>query len=90
MARSTAVICLIVGSSEEIKCHRALLGYYSSFFDVALYGNFAEARRDQMELPADCLDTVSAFVKWIYTGVIDSNPPEAEHHEADPVYHEKL
>jgi BTB/POZ domain len=91
MARSTAVVCLIVGSGkEEIECHRALLGYYSSFFDVALYGNFAEARRDQMELPADCLDTVSAFVKWIYTGVIDSNAPEAEHREADPVYHEKL
>jgi hypothetical protein len=71
------MICLIVGSSkEEIECHRALLGYYSSF-DVALYGNFAEARRDQMELPADCPNTVSAFVKWIYTGVIDSNPPES-------------
>jgi hypothetical protein len=78
------MICLIVGSSkEEIECHCAMLGYHSSFFDVALCGNFTEARRDQMELPADCLNTVSDFVKWIYTGIIDSNSQEADH-EADP------
>jgi hypothetical protein len=60
---------LIVGPRKiPIKCHRALFGYYSGFFDGALYGGFTEGSKSEMNLPEDLESHVRAFVQWTYTG----------------------
>lgn len=51
-------------------CHKALLGFYSHFFEGMLYGNFSESTQKEIELPDHEEDTMRAFVTWIYTGNI--------------------
>ena len=54
---------LIVGPQKTaIKCHRALLGYYSGLFDGALYGGFTEGSMSKMNIPEDLETHVRAFV----------------------------
>jgi hypothetical protein len=62
----------------RIQCHRALLGYYSKFFDIALYGDFAEGAPDSiLPLPADEEQHVRAFVQWTYTGGVFESFPQS-------------
>lgn len=61
-------VTFIVGPDKQrMSCHRALLGYYSRYFDGMLFGTFPEARKDEIELDEDP-DHVSAFIKWCYSG----------------------
>lgn len=72
-------VTLVVGPLKaKIKCHRALLGYFSAFFDKALYGEFAEGRPDAvtMDLPDDEEQHVRAFVRWTYTGDVSESFPQ--------------
>lgn len=51
-------------------CHKALLGFYSKYFEGMLYGSFAESAQAEIELPEDGEDVMGAFVTWIYSGNI--------------------
>ncbi len=55
----------------------ALLGFYSEFFDAAFYGGFNEAEKEEIELPYEKPENVSAFLMWAYSGHIES-PQSAE------------
>jgi len=83
---------LKVGSSrEEVQCHRALLAYYSSVFERALYGSFAEADQEHMDLPEDSIDDVQTLAKWIYSGLIDPSDIRATtRNPTKPLFLEKL
>lgn len=60
---------LIVGPDEvRIPCHKALLGYYSEFFEKALCRSFAEAATSEVSLPEDNPEAFKIFVSWLYTG----------------------
>lgn len=56
-------------------CQKALLGFYSHFFEGMLYGNFSESTQKEIELPDHEEDTMRAFVTWIYTGNIRTCNP---------------
>jgi hypothetical protein len=63
------VVTLIVGKKKErISCHKALLGFYSKFFESTLYGNFSEAVTKEVYLPEDKVEQISDFVSWLYSG----------------------
>jgi hypothetical protein len=85
------MVTLSVGSPKvEIKCHRILLAYYSSFFERMLFGHFAESQQDHIDLPDHCPSHIQAFATWTYTGVIDWELLQSTSTEADPLIHEKL
>lgn len=63
---------LLVGADkQQVTCHKALLAYYSPFFDAALYGYFAESESNLIALPEDDPAEIQAFVNWCYTGTVD-------------------
>lgn len=70
------MIILVLGS-KKIPCHKALLGYYSEFFDAALFGNFSEATQDEMVILED-VEPMKAFIGWLYTGQIESERSSEE------------
>jgi hypothetical protein len=48
-------VTLIVGEGKaRFSCHKTLLGFYSTFFENVLYGNFKEAQDNEMILPEEC------------------------------------
>jgi hypothetical protein len=60
---------LIVGKARtRIPCHKILLGFFSEFFESALYGDFSESRTSEVFLPDDELGEVQDFVAWPYSG----------------------
>lgn len=62
----------MVGPSEtKLSCHKALLGFFSEFFDAALYGKFKEGETNIVGLPEEAPDDVVAFLAWIYSGHIE-------------------
>ncbi|RDL40621.1 uncharacterized protein BP5553_00600 [Venustampulla echinocandica] len=68
-SRPTEMITLVIGAKEEkVPCHMALLGFYSEFFDAALYGDFPTPQ--EIGLPDESLEEVNVFVSWMYTGQI--------------------
>lgn len=67
------MITLVIGWKEEkVVCHKVLLGFYSEFFDAALYGNFSSPQ--EIKLPDESLETVTIFVSWMYTGQVLPGP----------------
>ncbi|CAG8951024.1 hypothetical protein HYFRA_00006421 [Hymenoscyphus fraxineus] len=64
-------VTLVVGpDNTKIKCHKLLLAYYSDFFQASLFGDFEEAHTGEIALPEESVEDVTAFVGWLYTGVI--------------------
>lgn len=67
---------LIVGADKvQVTCHKALLAYFSEYFNVALYGAFSEASTNEVVLddedsPELRPELVKVFVNWVYTGKI--------------------
>lgn len=67
---------LIVGGSEiKITCNKALLGFFSDFFDKACYGPFLEGQTNVIKLPEDNPEDIKTFVGWCYTGSIENSFP---------------
>jgi hypothetical protein len=65
---------LLVGQSKtKFTCHKALLGYFSEFFDAACYGLFVEAELATIELPEETKEQISTFIAWVYSGHLQSN-----------------
>lgn len=72
LSSCSEIAMLIVGPSEtKLSCHKALMGFFSEFFDAALYGNFKEGETNTVRLPEEAPDDVVAFVAWIYSGHIE-------------------
>ena len=68
------IITLIVGEEKiHVSCHKVLLGFFSKFFESALYGNFSEALKSTVTLPDDNIDQVRDFVVWLYSGQTGSS-----------------
>lgn len=68
------IATLLVGPLKtHLTCHKALLGFYSEFFDAALYGRFREGESSIVELPEELPEEIVAFLAWIYSGTIESN-----------------
>jgi len=65
-------VSIIVSSDQKITCHKALLAFYSEFFDASFYGGFVEAERGEVELQDVNFEHLKAYVGWIYTGTIES------------------
>jgi hypothetical protein len=60
---------LLVGKEEmRIICHKTLLGYFSKFFESALYGGFSEATETEIALPEEQGEQMKEFVGWLYSG----------------------
>lgn len=60
---------------DRIIANKALLAFYSDFFNSLLYGEFVEAGSTEitlLELESQGLET---FVNWTYTGIIESELP---------------
>lgn len=78
MASSELVQLVVSADALELTCHKALLGYFSAFFDAAFYGDLQEAHTNKIYLPEESVDEVRAFVAWIYSGHIESqvNPEQ--------------
>ncbi|KAH7418432.1 hypothetical protein BKA64DRAFT_635557 [Cadophora sp. MPI-SDFR-AT-0126] len=71
-----ATFTLIVGPQKsKIAAPRALLAFYSRFFDTAFYDTFAESRTDTIDLPEDDTEEILTFVLWAKTGQLYSNVP---------------
>ncbi|EPE31778.1 POZ [Glarea lozoyensis ATCC 20868] len=84
---SSEKITLAVGEkAKPISCHKALLGFFSKFFESALYGSFAEASQTEMRLPEDDPELMSEFVAWLYSGQSPSqiDLEEEEYCEQEP------
>jgi hypothetical protein len=57
------MITLLVGPQKtRITCHKALLGYFSSFFGATLYEGFVESSKNEVELPEDDEQQARDFV----------------------------
>jgi hypothetical protein len=70
------ITTLYVGIDKvQIACHKSLLGFFSRFFESALYGNFAEAASGEVHLPEDEVKPIQDFVSWLYSG---QSPQERE------------
>ncbi|KAL5326786.1 hypothetical protein ACEPPN_004475 [Leptodophora sp. 'Broadleaf-Isolate-01'] len=70
---SSALVTLIIGPhGAKIVAPRAVLAFYSRFFDAAFYGNFKESKVDFLELPEDDDESINTFVAWAKTGQIYS------------------
>jgi hypothetical protein len=66
---SPDMTALIFGDQKTIiPCHKALLGFFSQFFDSALYGSFSEAAQAEVCLPEEELEQVQDLVAWLYSG----------------------
>ncbi|KAI6708314.1 hypothetical protein JHW43_009156 [Diplocarpon mali] len=73
LAASPAVVTLLVGPQKTpIACHRALLSFYSEFFNVMLFGNFSEAGKAEVDLPEEDDTLIQTFVAWLYTGNLEA------------------
>ncbi|EPE31869.1 POZ [Glarea lozoyensis ATCC 20868] len=63
------IATLYVGKDKtQIRCHKILLGFFSRFFESALYSNFAEAASGEVHLPEDEVQPIQDFVSWLYSG----------------------
>ncbi|EPE31861.1 POZ [Glarea lozoyensis ATCC 20868] len=69
LAANSEIVTLIVGEEKvRITCHKALLGYFSRFFEAALYGGFSEAAAMEISLPDEKVENMKCFVAWLYIG----------------------
>ena len=74
LASCVEVVIVFVGPSEtKFVCHKAVLGHWSEFFDVAFYGNLKEAAEGTVRLPEEDKTAFEAFIGWAYSGHINSN-----------------
>lgn len=64
---------MLVGlKKRELICHKAILCFYSEFFDAAFYGGFAESHQNKIYLPEEDLEGILTFVSWAYSGTLES------------------
>ena len=63
---------LVGPSKTKLMCHERLLGFYSEYFDAALFGGFSETTKAETEMPDDDIDEIRTFVSWIYEQFSDS------------------
>ncbi|KAF2215100.1 hypothetical protein CERZMDRAFT_7580, partial [Cercospora zeae-maydis SCOH1-5] len=49
------------------KVHKGVLCFYSAYFEACLNGEFAEARREVVDLVEEDPKTFRHFVAWLYT-----------------------
>ncbi|CZR54424.1 uncharacterized protein PAC_04308 [Phialocephala subalpina] len=60
---------LVVGPTRtRVRGHKALLSYYSSFFNAEFYRSSKEAEQKEIELPEESEEDLAAFVHWCFTG----------------------
>lgn len=64
---------MLVGlDKKELACHKAILCFYSEFFDVAFYGGFAESLQSKISLPEEDMEGILTFISWAYSGTLES------------------
>ncbi|PVH71818.1 hypothetical protein DL98DRAFT_89832 [Cadophora sp. DSE1049] len=61
---------------QSFPIHKNHICHYSSFFDAAFNGNFAEARSQEVDLYEVKPETFGIFVNWIYTQDVVSEDGE--------------
>ena len=65
--------------AQKFIVHKAIICQKSTFFRVALAGNFKEAAQQEVELPTDDAAIFDTFVEWLYTSEISVRPdPEGQ------------
>jgi BTB/POZ domain len=68
----TEIVQIFVWSKRELfQIHKKLICSVSEFFDKAFNDGFAEASKNQMELPEDVPDIFAMFVAWLYKGELN-------------------
>ncbi|PVH87034.1 hypothetical protein DL98DRAFT_582348 [Cadophora sp. DSE1049] len=74
LAHCGEIVTVLIGPSEaKFVCHKAVLGFWSEFFDAAFYGNMKEAAERTIRLPEEHNTAFEAFVTWAYTGQVNSD-----------------
>jgi len=63
----------IVIGSDRITCHKALLAFYSEFFDGAFCGNFIEVEKAEIILDDISVEEIKAYIGWLYTSQVKSS-----------------
>jgi hypothetical protein len=65
---SPNMVFLLVGPNEfKISCHKSLLGFFSKFFESALYDSSSEATRAEVHMLEESVSQIREFVAWLYT-----------------------
>ncbi|KAK0129626.1 hypothetical protein ONS96_000190 [Cadophora gregata f. sp. sojae] len=73
------IVNILVSPNEDLMtCHRAVLCFYSEFFDAAFYGGLKEATEGVIRLPEESKIQVAAFLGWVYSGQIHSEESAEE------------
>ena len=54
--------------------HKALLAYFSEYFDAACYGDFVEAKYETIDIRTEDPEDMSIFISWVYSGYVRCNP----------------
>ena len=69
------MVTLLVGPEKvEIKCHKALLGLKSEYFDAICFGGFATANSEEIEVRNEKPAAIKVFVSWLYSGQFLPSP----------------
>ncbi|TVY56778.1 hypothetical protein LSUE1_G009942 [Lachnellula suecica] len=64
-------VTLLVGPDKvRIKCHKALLGFKSEYFDAICFGGFSTAESKEIEVQEEDPKAIQAFVAWLYSAQI--------------------
>jgi len=72
MWRCPKQVSIIISSDLKITCYKALLAFFSEFFDASFYRGFEEAEKGEVELQDVDFECLKSYVGWIYTGTIES------------------
>ncbi len=66
---SPELLTLVVGPQKIKKlCFKAIVCFYSKFFEAVLCGGFSESGSDTIELPDEDIELINNFVHWTETG----------------------
>jgi len=66
----------VIVQSERFVVYKSLLAFFSEFFDAALFGNFIEAEKAEMDLKEVRIDAFKAYIGRLYTGYVESKSPK--------------
>lgn len=70
-------VVILVGPEKAVfHVHKALLCRYSTYFEAALLGSFAESERRTLDLDNEDERIFRGFLEWLYTGEL-SVPPSS-------------
>lgn len=71
--QNTSAVTVFVGQqATPFVAHKEFLCEVSDYFRAALTGQFAEAKKDKVNLPEQKAEVLEDFLTWLYGGSLDS------------------